>query len=437
MKYIKQLALTSLSLFILLIPFNYTWSNIFLFLSVALTIIDQKRNNKFSFQVLRSEEKVFTTISIGYFLWCLISLIWCENNERGLQLAGRYILIAVFPLIFIIIKANGIIKKSKQLAYTFCLGCFVASFVCLTISFVNCWQETENGVVFSTTRLEFGWLADNPFLSLSRGYNNFSYKFLSHFMHPSYYSLMLLWGIIFLLSEWHNLKVLKYKVLILLVSIYFIIFTLILQSRGNILASITVLFLFIAYKMFEKKKLVISSILLCTCVFLTFTLLKNSRFSWIISNTIDAFKTTNKEERIDKLEHNVNDRIIIWQNAFQVIKEHPILGVGIGDTDTELENQYKKNGVDFTFGTHNQYIYAQLSMGIVGLLLLLAILLTPLYYGIKNRYFPLIGFSVAVMVNLMFENMLTRNAGLMFIPWATMLLLMMSEEKKKENYVAQ
>jgi hypothetical protein len=44
----------------------------------------------------------------------------------------------------------------------------------------------------------------------------------------------------------------------------------------------------------------------------------------------------------------------------------------------------------------------------------------------------LIGFAVAVMVNLMFENMLTRNAGLMFIPWATMLLLMMSEEKKKE-----
>ena len=178
MKYIKQLTLASLSLFILLIPFNYTWSNIFLFLSVALTIIDQKRNNKFSFQVLRSEEKAFTTISIGYFLWCLISLIWCENNERGLQLAGRYILIAVFPLIFIIIKANGIIKKSKQLAYIFCLGCFVASFVCLTISFVNCWQETENGVVFSTTRLEFGWQADNPFLSLSQGYNNFSYKFI-------------------------------------------------------------------------------------------------------------------------------------------------------------------------------------------------------------------------------------------------------------------
>ena len=71
-------------------------------------------------------------------------------------------------------------------------------------------------------------------------------------------------------------------------------------------------------------------------------------------------------------------------------------------------------------------------MGVIGLLLLLAMFFPAFYYGIKNRYFPLIGFAVAVMVNLLFENMLTRNAGLMFIPWAMMLLLMMSEEKKTE-----
>ena len=151
-------------------------------------------------------------------------------------------------------------------------------------------------------------------------------------------------------------------------------------------------------------------------------LITHSRFRSIIyvnSNNIE-------------LNVNQNNRSIIWHNALQVIKDNPILGVGIGDTDTELEKQYQKNNLDFKYGTHNQYIYAQLSMGIVGLILLLAMLLVPFYYGIKNRYFPLIGFSVAVMINLLFENMLTRNAGLMFIPWATMLLLMMSEEKKKE-----
>jgi hypothetical protein len=68
-------------------------------------------------------------------------------------------------------------------------------------------------------------------------------------------------------------------------------------------------------------------------------------------------------------------------------------------------------------------------MGVLGVLLLLAMLFIPFYYGIKNRCFSLIGFSVAVMINLLFENMLTRNAGIMFIPWAMMVLLMMSEEK--------
>ena len=432
MKLIQQISLFSFCIFIFFIPFNYAWSNLFWFISVFFLLVDKDLYKSFSLKKISNEEKYFLLISTFYFIYFIISLFWTENLMRGFQLIGRYIILISFPWFMSFLKSIGIVKNNNFLFWIFTIGVFFSSFVCLYLSYQNCWQETESGLVFETHVLDKGCYRDNILDSISEGYNFFSYSFLSHFIHPSYYSLYFLFSVIFMVRECKNMNNYSAKLFLIALILYSLAFIYMLQSRANLIALLLVGIIFVLYYTIQKKKYFVLILGLLISIFITTKVVQNSRLSWIISNTIEAFNSDTSELRTDKLEHNVNDRIIIWQNALQVIKEHPILGVGIGDTDTELENQYKKNGVDFTFGTHNQYIYAQLSMGILGLLLLLAILFVPIYYGIKNRYFPLIGFSVAVMINLMFENMLTRNAGLMFIPWATMLLLMMSEEKKNE-----
>lgn len=427
MKIIKNISFISLLIFLFLLPFGFTWANVFWFLNIALTFISKDLYKNFDYKRLGLEEKYFMLLSFAYVFWCLVSLLLSVDLNRGWQLVGRYIPILLLPLSFVLSKVTGILANLKLSTFVFVIGVFVSSFVCLILSYKNCWQETGNGVVFDTTILSFGWSTRNAFESILYSYNNFSYKYLSHFIHPSYYALYFIFSLIFIFDNVDRSRKIKYKVLVCVVALYSFVFLFLLQSRSGYFALMSVFLCAIFYfsLMQGKIRILIFGFLVSIFVFILFIKV-SGRFNSTISSVIDIFKTEKQ------MESNVNDRIIIWHNALQVIKEHPILGVGIGDTDTELEKQYKKNNLDFEYGTHNQYIYAQLSMGIVGLILLLAMLLVPLYFGIKNRYFPLIGFSVAVMINLLFENMLTRNAGLMFIPWATMLLLMMSEEKKKE-----
>ncbi|MBR4678308.1 MAG: O-antigen ligase family protein [Bacteroidales bacterium] len=410
-EYIKIFSFGSLLLFLFLLPFGLTIANVLLFVFIAGVLLNKKTYLCSFLKKLCGGEKYFLFFSAAYYFWCFLSLCWSDNCERGLQLVGRYILILILPFSFISAKSNDIIKNVRLLNFAFIVGVLISSFVCIYFSYLEYYEE------FKDTELLYDFYA--IIVSISKGNSFFSYTYISHFIHPSYYSLYFLYTIIVILSELENCTTVKYKVLCVILIIYSLLFIYLLQSRSCFVTLIFISIVFLLRLNNKHKMFIIGLFILGLGSVLLIT---HSRFRSIIyvnSNNIE-------------LNVNQNNRSIIWHNALQVIKDNPILGVGIGDTDTELEKQYQKNNLDFKYGTHNQYIYAQLSMGIVGLILLLAMLLVPFYYGIKNRYFPLIGFSVAVMINLLFENMLTRNAGLMFIPWATMLLLMMSEEKKKE-----
>jgi len=426
---IKNVSLISLLFFVFLLPFSLTIANIGFFVFVLGIFINKDLYKNFSSRTINNPIKYFVFFSFAYWLWCICSLLWTDDFGRGVQLCGRYIMIAAFPLSFYLAKVGVIIKNTKILAWTFIVGVIISSFICLYMSYQDCWHETENGTIFS---IDYYLLGLTPYEAISKGLSCFSYNFLSHFVHPAYYSLYFILIVVFLLYEFSKSKLRKLKIIYLIGSIYCLVFLYLLQSRAAFVALCVVLLVLFAYVSFIKKQY---KFFLCgivsfsiVCIFI----IPHTRLSGIIDGIEKALEREDNKDLSWSLEEEENTRIIIWQRAFEVIKQHPILGVGIGDTDIELQNEYKKHNLNTELGTHNQYIYAQLSMGIIGLLLLLAMLFTPLYFGIKNRYFPLIGFAVAVMVNLMFENMLTRNAGLMFIPWATMLLLMMSEEKKKE-----
>jgi hypothetical protein len=430
MEIFKKVSLLSLLLFLCLLPWSFSFANIFLYIFFAGVVFDKKLYNKFSWKNIEGCEKWVIITSGSYYLWCLISILWTDNINRGFQLFGRYIPIILFPVFLNLAKVNGIIKNLKLLIGAFALGVIISSFMCIYLSYQDCWCETDNGLVFNSN-LDF---RDISFIdSVMWGFNHFSYVHLAHFIHPSYYSLYFLF-ITFAISEsLMNDMFFRRKLIVIIILLYLSLFVFFLQSRGSLLAFIVTIFLFILYRLLSRgKHIIMVTIGVLLSIFAAVTIIKHSRLSWEFTHLKEFVFNSTEILESGLNNEDINPRIIVWYNALQVIKENPILGVGIGDTDTELEKQYKKNNLDFEYGTHNQYIYAQLSMGIVGLFLLLAMLFVPLYYGIKNRYFPLIGFSVAVMINLLFENMLTRSAGLMFIPWATMLLLMMSEEKKNE-----
>jgi len=429
MEVVRKVSLISLSVFLFLIPFAFKTANLCLFIFIAGTLLDSELYKKYSFREFGKAGKCFVFFSSAYCLWCFISLLWSDDLDRGLLLAGRYILIIIFPFFLLSAKTIGVLKNIKLLVCFFIGGVLLSSFVCLYLSYLNCWHEVSDVKVFN---FDYYNRPISFVETISSGTCCFSYSFLSHFIHPAYYTLYFVFILIVLFDTLFKDNNHKMKVPIIISIVYSFVFIFFLQSRAGLLVLMVTLILCIAYYAFMKKQLKIFFIGFIIIIVLLSLIVPHTRFYGLFEGVKKSLDMGENQEYARNYKETENLRILIWKNSFSVIKHYPILGVGIGDTDLMLEAENKKhNFTEYELGTHNQYLYAQLSMGIVSLLLLLAILFVPLYYGIKNRYFPLIGFSLAVIINLLFENMLTRNAGLMFIPWAMTVLLMMSEEKKK------
>ncbi|UCG51242.1 MAG: O-antigen ligase family protein [Candidatus Latescibacterota bacterium] len=72
----------------------------------------------------------------------------------------------------------------------------------------------------------------------------------------------------------------------------------------------------------------------------------------------------------DKQESDVNisTRFVLWDVSWDVIKSHPILGVGMGDFTTEAEKRLAGRHVETLIDSHNIYLQILATRGLVGFL---------------------------------------------------------------------
>lgn len=83
-------------------------------------------------------------------------------------------------------------------------------------------------------------------------------------------------------------------------------------------------------------------------------------------------------------------RLAIWECSLDVIREHPVWGVGTGDAQEALQLAYEKRMFYFAsrynrYNTHNQYLQLLVGNGIPALLAFLAALLFPLKIFMKRN----------------------------------------------------
>ncbi len=65
---------------------------------------------------------------------------------------------------------------------------------------------------------------------------------------------------------------------------------------------------------------------------------------------------------------NVSTRYVLWDVSWQLIKSHPVLGVGMGDFTTEAEKLIEGRHVETATDSHNVYLQVLATRGIVGFL---------------------------------------------------------------------
>ena len=146
-------------------------------------------------------------------------------------------------------------------------------------------------------------------------------------------------------------------------------------------------------------------------------------------------------DRISSTLKNVEDdaRTSINRCNWHTYCESPVVGYGIGDYHARQVEQYVEDGYEYGanagFNAHNQYLESLLAAGIPGLLALLFLLLAPFVAALRlrgpNGFLIALLFAI-VAFNFLFESMLERQMGLLFMGCLVpVMVLIMSVEKNK------
>ena len=126
-------------------------------------------------------------------------------------------------------------------------------------------------------------------------------------------------------------------------------------------------------------------------------------------------------------------RINAWKNALELIKEHPVLGVGTGGYETAFVNHVKdQEGWEgfIHHDPHNQFLKILAELGSIGFLIFIAFLSSTLLQKVKPFYFYLgLGVLIAWCATSLFSSHFsTFTEGRFIYIW---LGIMLASESSK------
>ena len=114
--------------------------------------------------------------------------------------------------------------------------------------------------------------------------------------------------------------------------------------------------------------------------------------------------------------NGANIRLAVWSCGWEVISQHPVFGVQLGDKVAELMKVYKARHFDFAYESrrnmHNNYLDIWAAFGLVGLLIFLyGFLVEPVRQSIKTK--DIIGLFIiaAFMLAFVTETWFDRSMG--------------------------
>jgi O-antigen ligase len=192
-----------------------------------------------------------------------------------------------------------------------------------------------------------------------------------------------------------------------------------LSARAGFLAAIIVFPLYFLIKLYNRySRWAVLTIIIIMALLFTFLAVKNSR----VSNLISTVSDQKIEDGIRK-----DPRLLIWQSAFGVIKDNPILGVGTGDASSKLKEEFALRGYLEGYydnlNAHNQFLEIWLENGIIGLILFLCILGYIIHLAIKQKNILLGMFIITTIIFFIFETMMNRLAGISFFALFSFLFI--------------
>lgn len=368
---------------------------------------------------------------IGLFVMYSVSLIYSGDRENGLEiLQGKFSLL-VYPLLIVTVK-NFHVHRFRHLLWSFVAGNFAAAIICFFIALFHSFSLAGGEFVFEPAVIPGNY---SFFESVAYGGNYFFYKDFSYFHHPSYFAMYTTFSLAILLNELNRLlsdgNRLRNHLGYVFLIIFFLAILFLLNSRAGIIAGSVVFIVSFFQFMFTRSKVTLIALSLVFLTGIALMFLYSQRFRTMF-NVLSKMENV-KHEKAD----GVALRLFVWESAWELIKQEPVLGYGVGGARKKLVAKYnEKNLVKASqrnLNAHNQFLETWLSAGIFGVLSLFLLFLIPFIMAIKRREVLVVQFLLITGINFFFESVLCLQAGVQFFAFFLALMVMVVNRNEIRN----
>ena len=440
------------------IPFSWLaaqYCEVALLLCAVLKLVfDQK------FKLNKDQMKLKWAYIVFALTWVmyLIGMIYTENQSVGWAQVSKKLGFLIFPVIFIISDMSYLNKlRLKAIGNALILGCIL--FFLMNLAYAT------YDVLFNDETID-------------RFFDQELMKW--YYVHHSYLSMYAGLGLVFCFLEIFGDTTRKVKICNGLAYIILVICIILVRSRAGLLwmvLSFVMQWIWLTFVIKNKKTgLIMGGVFVvavaCACI--------------AFPQSMSRITTTIKDI---KSEHSSDHRLVQFKGYKSVLEENWLFGVGTGDRtdetqaayhrykdnldkkfgpemvkiiDLTIDNQYyepdntmrkdmmkravkygvepdtvskylveyqfTRYAIDNEINAHNMFFETMISVGIIGVLLLLAYFVIPLVLWIKKKQVDLIYLSFLLMIgfNALFESIFEVQLGIIFFCFFNCLLFYMS-----------
>ncbi len=376
---------------------------------VIIGIISFKKYN------LSSSEKKIGLVLVISFILTALSLIFTNNFNTSFDK-----IILKLPLLLIPFAVFSFKNVTENFRHKMIVVFNYAMFLPAVVSVYN--------YLINKTLFDDLILQSKP-LPVEFGYG------LYHIQFSVLLAAAIVLGVIALLQNTIRNNQMTFWFLLVLVGVN-IVSLHVLSARTGLLSLYAAAFVVI-YQYFKKieikKKVTISAlVILLPLLFILFsTSLKNRIF-----NTYEDLKVTVSGK--DANDYSMAMRVAAWYNAFDVIKENPLLGVGVGNVDAVLKENFEEFNPQITpqnrKNPHNQFIETAVESGVLnGVLLLLFFGLLLFLKFDKQTKLSLSAIGILFFTACLFESLLERQSTVVGIVMIVAFILGSNTKTDSEN----
>lgn len=352
-----------------------------------------------------------------FYVWQISGLLWTHSINTGLERLIKRLSFILFPLV-LFYPGSRIQKNIILIIRLFALGTLIYVLFCFGKALDHSLINTDNKWIFSVHPTDYEY--ENFFIGM-----RFSFP-----AHPSYLAMYIVISVLILLESLFdrslNLTIkclFSLSVIILLIALY------LLSARAGIIAGIVIFPAYCFFRFYNKiPKWILLLIIAAIALAFVFVAIKNDK--------VGNFVTGVSKNNIDKT-LRTDPRMLIWQSATGVIKDHPVFGVGTGDATRMLKEEFVSRGfIDGYYdnlNAHNQFLEVWIENGVIGLIMFLTLLVYMIYISIKQHNLIFGLFTITIIIFFLFETMLNRIAGVSFFGLMSFLLIHMEQERNVQG----